>query len=154
MENKIMTEKTDISFFRSLKGKLILFFVLVGLIPALIVGVISYTTASGSMKTQAFNSLEAVQTIKAQQISNYFEEREGDMGVLMETVGTLRKEAFDKLTRLAVVLDQIIEEFQMDAIALRCWIEMQQQLGISPCVLLGLLNDRGIAAACEVARLV
>ena len=27
---------------------------------------------------------------------------------------------------------------------------MQQQLGISPCVLLGELNDRGITAACEV----
>jgi L-fucose isomerase-like protein len=38
----------------------------------------------------------------------------------------------------------------MDAIALRCWIELQTQLGISPCVLLGELNDRGVPAACEV----
>ena len=27
---------------------------------------------------------------------------------------------------------------------------MQNELGISPCVLLGELNDRGIAGACEV----
>ena len=58
--------------------------------------------------------------------------------------------AFDKITRLGVVLDAVIDEYQMDAIALRCWIELQQQLGISACVLLGELNDRGIAAACEV----
>jgi len=58
--------------------------------------------------------------------------------------------AFEKITRLGVVLDDIIEEYQLDALALRCWIELQQQLGISACVLLGELNDRGIPAACEV----
>ena len=59
-------------------------------------------------------------------------------------------DAFDKIVKLGVVLDVIIEEYGMDAIALRCWIEMQQQLGISPCVLLGELNNRGFPAACEV----
>jgi L-fucose isomerase-like protein len=58
--------------------------------------------------------------------------------------------AFDRIVRLGVVLDAIIEEYQMDAIALRCWIELQAQLGISPCVLLGELNNRGLPAACEV----
>ncbi len=60
------------------------------------------------------------------------------------------EEAFDKLVRLAVVIDGVIDEYEMDAIAVRCWIEMQQQLGVSPCVLLSEINDRGIAAACEV----
>jgi L-fucose isomerase-like protein len=60
------------------------------------------------------------------------------------------EEAFDKIARLGVVLDAIIEEYGMDAIALRCWIELQEQLGISACVLLGELNDRGVPAACEV----
>lgn len=59
-------------------------------------------------------------------------------------------EALEALARLGVVLDDVIREYRMNAIALRCWIEMQQQLGISPCVLLGLLNDTGVAAACEV----
>ena len=58
--------------------------------------------------------------------------------------------ALDNMTRLGVVLDEIIAEYQMDAIAIRCWIELQQQLGISPCVLLGLLNNTGTIAACEV----
>jgi L-fucose isomerase-like protein len=60
------------------------------------------------------------------------------------------KEAFDNIVRLGVVLDEIIEEYQMDAIALRCWTELQEQLGISACVLLGELNNRGVPAACEV----
>jgi L-fucose isomerase-like protein len=59
-------------------------------------------------------------------------------------------EAFDKITRLGVVLDRLVDEYSMDALALRCWIELQQQLGISACVLLGEMNNRGIPAACEV----
>jgi L-fucose isomerase-like protein len=58
--------------------------------------------------------------------------------------------AFDKIVRLGVVLDAIVEEYRMDAFALRCWIEMQKQLGISACVLLGEMNNRGLPAACEV----
>ena len=58
--------------------------------------------------------------------------------------------AFDRIVRLGVVLDELIAEYRMDAIALRCWIELQEQLGISGCVLLGELNNRGITAACEV----
>jgi len=64
--------------------------------------------------------------------------------------GDTPSQAFMNLTRLGVVLDQIIAELRLDALAIRCWLELQQQLGISPCVLLGFLNDQGIAAACEV----
>jgi L-fucose isomerase-like protein len=60
------------------------------------------------------------------------------------------EQAFERITRLGVVLDEIVHEYRMDALALRCWIELQSQLGISPCVLLGEMNDRGIPAACEV----
>ena len=58
--------------------------------------------------------------------------------------------AFQTITRLGVVLDAVIREYGMHAVALRCWVELQTQLGISPCVLLGELNERGIAASCEV----
>lgn len=58
--------------------------------------------------------------------------------------------AAETIIKLGVVLDELIEEFHLDALAVRCWIEMQQQLGISPCVLLSELNDRGVVTACEV----
>lgn len=60
------------------------------------------------------------------------------------------QEAIDQITRLGVVLDEVISEHNLDAIALRCWVELQQQLGISPCVLMALLNNTGTPAACEV----
>lgn len=54
------------------------------------------------------------------------------------------------LGRLGVVLDQYIEELNLNAIALRCWTEIQEQLHVSPCVLMGEMNDRGVSASCEV----
>ena len=58
--------------------------------------------------------------------------------------------AFDRLVRLGVVLDAVVAEYRMDAVAVRCWVEMQSQLGISPCVLLSEMNNRGVVTACEV----
>ena len=58
--------------------------------------------------------------------------------------------AFDNLVRLGVTLDNLVEEARLDALAIRCWTEIQQQMGISPCVALGVLNEGGLAAACEV----
>lgn len=59
----------------------------------------------------------------------------------------------DKLTTLAkvlVVIDDYIAEYRLDAVTLRCWEEMQTELGIAPCVLLSYLNDRGTVASCEI----
>lgn len=60
------------------------------------------------------------------------------------------EEAFDKLIRSSIVFDQYVEECKLDALAIRCWNEFESVLGISPCVLLGELNERRITAACEV----
>ena len=59
-------------------------------------------------------------------------------------------ESFSNIVKLAVVIDQIIEEYKLDALAVRCWTELQKILKISPCVILSDLNERGIPAACEV----
>jgi len=54
------------------------------------------------------------------------------------------------LAKLGVVVDEIIDAYRLDAITLRCWNEMETILRVCPCVLLGELNDRGIAASCEI----
>lgn len=60
------------------------------------------------------------------------------------------QEALSNIVKLGVVIDEVIEENKLDAIAIRCWIELQEQLGISPCVLLSFLNNEYRVAACEV----
>ncbi len=58
--------------------------------------------------------------------------------------------AFENMVRFGVVLDDIIVEYSLDALALRCWIEMEMEFGVAPCSLLSEINDRGIPAACEL----
>ncbi|WP_346860615.1 hypothetical protein [uncultured Draconibacterium sp.] len=60
------------------------------------------------------------------------------------------EKSFDNLVRFGVVLDDIIEEYELDALALRCWLEMEIEFGVAPCVLLSEINDRGFPAACEL----
>ncbi len=56
----------------------------------------------------------------------------------------------NNLAKVSVVIDNYIEEYHLDAITLRCWMEMEDILHICPCVVLGELNDRGIIASCEM----
>ncbi len=59
-------------------------------------------------------------------------------------------ESFENIAKLALVLDRIVEEYKMDALSLRCWIELEKLLKLSPCVILSEMNNRGIPAACEL----
>lgn len=63
---------------------------------------------------------------------------------------TYPPEKLENIARLGVVIDELIEEFDLQAIAIRCWDELQKKYGIAPCLILGDLNEHGIAAACEL----
>ena len=58
--------------------------------------------------------------------------------------------AFNAMVKLGVVIDNLITTAKLDAVAIRCWIELEQVLKIAPCTIVSELNDRGIPAACEV----
>jgi L-fucose isomerase-like protein len=59
-------------------------------------------------------------------------------------------EKSETLAKVAVALDDIMDEYSLDCMALRCWLELEKELGVSPCVLLSEMNDRGIVSACEL----
>jgi len=80
-----------------LKSKLILFFLMVGLIPFTVISIISTVKADHSLSRQAYGQLQGMREVKKAQIQRYFAEREGDMGVLLETVKSLKQEAAGKL---------------------------------------------------------
>jgi len=61
-----------------------------------------------------------------------------------------KPEKLENIARLGVAIDEIIESFDLQAISIRCWDELQKRYGIAPCLILGELNERGIAAACEL----
>lgn len=58
--------------------------------------------------------------------------------------------ALDNLTRLFVVLEALVAGYRLEAMSIRCWTELQKELGISPCVVNGILADAGLPVACEV----
>jgi len=102
----------------SLSAKLILLFLLVGLIPFFLISAIAYFNASNALSEKAYDQLGAMRAVKKAQISGFFAERQGDMGVLVETVETLRKEAFAKLSAIRdnklQGIDLLLDQFVID----------------------------------------
>lgn len=112
----------------SMKVQLIVFFLAVGVIPLGVAAWLSYSEAdkalstaeeqaSDSLESQTFAQLTAIRDVKKNQVEQYFSEREGDMGVLVETVGTLREEAFGKLEAIREIKKNQIENFFAERIA-------------------------------------
>jgi methyl-accepting chemotaxis protein len=64
--------------------KLVILFLLVGVIPLAFVAVIAYEQASAALTEQSYNNLLAVRETKKGQIESYFAERAGDVKVLAE----------------------------------------------------------------------
>lgn len=83
---------------KSLKIKFILIFMVIGLIPAIIVSVISTMSSSTDVTDKVYNQLTAINQIKKQSIKNYFAERQGDMGVLIDIADSMQQQAFMKLS--------------------------------------------------------
>lgn len=59
-------------------------------------------------------------------------------------------EALENLTRLKIVLDDLAQQMHLDAMAIRCWTELQQRYQISPCLVTGDFTNKGLPVACEV----
>ncbi|RKZ39306.1 MAG: hypothetical protein DRQ49_11920 [Gammaproteobacteria bacterium] len=72
----------------------------IGLIPALIVGSVSWFQSRNALKNQAFSHLESVREIKKAQIESFFVERMVDLQVLLEMVANLKQNAVQKLQSL------------------------------------------------------
>lgn len=60
------------------------------------------------------------------------------------------EEKLNKMAALQAVLEDLINENELQGIAIRCWNEFQTVMGIAPCTSVGILNEMGIPAACEV----
>ena len=67
-------------FYQTLGGKLLLWFLGLSLVPMLVLSIVSYRTASTSLREQIFSKLSAVSDIKKRQIEYYFFEIFGTMG--------------------------------------------------------------------------
>ena len=102
----------------TMKTKLIISFLAVGIIPLSLVGVWSSLRSTDALMQKSYNALESVREVKKGQIESYFHERQGDMGVLVETVATLRREAMAKLVAVRNIKQKQIEGYFAERMAL------------------------------------
>ncbi len=74
--------KIGVGFLHSLRGKLLLSFLAVALVPLLAVGGLTYIQARNVLSAEFNRKLVAVRDVKAAEIENYFDERLKDVQVL------------------------------------------------------------------------
>lgn len=60
------------------------------------------------------------------------------------------EDAKKRLARLTAVIEDMCSEYSLDLVTLRCWMELEQEFHLSPCLALAYLNGKGIIANCEV----
>lgn len=94
-----------------LKNKMICIFLAVGLLPIILIGGVASVLSDDALTSASYGQLESIRGVKQLQIENFFDERKGDMGVLVETVGTLRTEAMKKLSAVREVKKTAIERY-------------------------------------------
>jgi L-fucose isomerase-like protein len=58
--------------------------------------------------------------------------------------------ALGRMARLAVALEEWINDNRVDAIALQCWTSIEENYGVVPCSVMSMLSEAMIPAACEV----
>ncbi|MDY6903076.1 MAG: methyl-accepting chemotaxis protein [Thermodesulfobacteriota bacterium] len=112
-----------------LSTRLMATYLLVGLIPLILTGVIAFIVASNGLETVSRQGAKALEEasyaqlidlreIKTQQITTYFDGRRSDLAVLMETAAQVQNEAFRKLESIQELkksqIDQFIEKMHND----------------------------------------
>jgi len=60
------------------------------------------------------------------------------------------EEGLLKLAKLAVVVENWVEENELDGFAFQCWPSIQDNFGIVPCAVMSMFSEGLIPAACEV----
>lgn len=108
-------------YFKRIGVKLVMAFLLIGMLPLLASGLLSIKKAGDSLEIASFHQLSGVREIKKAQIETYFAEREGDLEVLQKTVNTIRENAFAALNAIQankkIAIEQLVKQWRTDIAA-------------------------------------
>lgn len=84
----------------SIRRKMFIGFLVIGTIPLVVIGTITYRAASSALMIKAESNLQAIGRTKATAVETFFDERRADMDVLHEIVYTMQQKAFEKLVSI------------------------------------------------------
>lgn len=80
-----------------LNAKLVMMFMLVGLIPFAVINIITVIQADNSLTQKAYDQLKGQREVKKNELERLLKDRQGHMAVLLDTVRSLKQEAKTKL---------------------------------------------------------
>lgn len=101
----------------------------------------------------------SVEPIDMSQIFGYIEELNDKDPQVKEKIefiqnyvsaDTYPEDGLLKLAKLAVVVENWVEENDLDGFAFQCWPSIQDNFGIVPCAVMSIFSEGLIPAACEV----
>ena len=94
-----------------LSTKLIIAFLVMGIVPFAVMGGVSLVKSGNALETQAYNQLVSMREVKKNQIESFFQERQGDMQVLLNTVEKVQTEAMNKLSSVQELKKSQLEQY-------------------------------------------
>ncbi|MGE0084647.1 MAG: methyl-accepting chemotaxis protein [Desulfococcaceae bacterium] len=97
-----------------LRTKLMLSYLLIGIIPLAIIGGISLFKGKTAISRQLFGQLESLREIKKVRIEDFFARHERDAGFLVNIVENLEKAAFDKFAVVQQIKKEQVEKYFRD----------------------------------------
>ena len=123
-----------IGFFRSLRGKLSLFFLGLSLLPLIAITIVFYQKAVPVVENEILKQLDITQQNKQLQVEQYLDDSMNDLSVLAESVNSSRNKTFQLVTALndqkASHIQSLFENWQADML----------QIGSDPVVIGGMVD--------------
>lgn len=108
-------------YFKKIGVKVTTSFLVIGLLPLLVTGLLSIKASSDSLEKASYNQLVGVREIKKSEIEGYFHERKEDLNVLLKTINSIRDEAFIALEAIQAnkknSIEQLARQWQTDIAA-------------------------------------
>jgi methyl-accepting chemotaxis protein len=100
IENEVTSTGVDdqsrILFFRSMRGKLLLSFLLMALIPLAVASILAYSRAQNALEDAAFDKMSAVLSNRRKALEDYLDEQVTDVVILAQMVNGLHEIAAEK----------------------------------------------------------
>ena len=113
-EKKKGARKNPLNFSimgQSIRGKLMLWLMVISLVPLTIVGIINYFMASGLLNKKMLNSLTAAVSFQEANLHNYFIERSKNIDKITNDVYQLRVNAFTKMDAIKTLKKELVTNY-------------------------------------------
>jgi methyl-accepting chemotaxis protein len=96
---------------QTIRGKLMLWLILISLIPLIVVGIVNYMMASGLLHKRLLVSLKTAVWFQQESLTNYFIERSKNIDKITEDVDQLRFNALAKMDAIKHLKKTLIENY-------------------------------------------